>query len=112
MNFCRTSTWAFLTLGASCSCEQFDHVTGPLEIGQIPIIVTLQQPIKARHQDRLVCLRLAQQAGWKIGPGLIREDGQSFQLEIKGWSDAGQRTFRNVVVWYQQPLGPREYLLA
>jgi len=107
MNFPRASTWVFLTLGASCSCEQFDHVKGPVEIGDTPITVTARQPIKALHSNRSLCLRLAQQTGWKIGPGLAREDGQSYQLEIKGWSDAGERTFRDVVVWYEPAARPQ-----
>jgi len=94
-------------LGASCSCEQFDHVTGPVEIGETPVTVIAQQPIKVLHSNRALCLRLAQQTGWKIGPGLVREDGQSYQLEIKGWSDAGERIFRDIVVWYELAARPK-----
>jgi len=62
--------------------------------------VTPKHPVKALHKDRSVCLRLPKGTEWKYGLGVTREDGQVFQIKIRAWTDAGERTCRDAVVWY------------
>src|SRR5215813_2366552 len=95
--------------GCLFSChDQLDRLAGPVEIGESPITVVPQQPIKALHKDRWVCLRLPKGTVWKYGLGVTREDGQVFELKIRAWAEAGERTFRDPVVWHEtwpQPKG-------